>query len=220
MRRTPFRLITLGICVFLLNLPSGSNLGRKQATILMAAEESEKQNDDRTLLALIQQGDRAAFALLVRRHHAAYYRLACRLLQEHAVAEDIVQTVFLKLWERPYLWQPEQNSKFTTWFYQVVLNACRDWRKRSKPVPLGNDILIIEDKTDQEESLLREETQRLVEMEINRLPERQRTALILCFRENLSNHDAAAIMKINLKALQSLIMRAKQNLKKRMQQYL
>jgi RNA polymerase sigma-70 factor (ECF subfamily) len=59
-----------------------------------------------------------------------------------------------------------------------------------------------------------------LEKEIAALPERQRIALNLCFDEGLSNQDAAEVMGINLKALQSLIMRAKTTLKARMKAYL
>ena len=52
------------------------------------------------------------------------------------------------------------------------------------------------------------------------MPERQRTALNLCFDEGLSNQEAAEAMGVNLKALQSLIMRAKTTLKERMKAYL
>ena len=61
--------------------------------------------------------------------------------------------------------------------------------------------------------------QQALEREIAALPERQRTALNLCFDEGLSNQDAADVMGVNLKALQSLIMRAKTTLKERMKNY-
>ena len=60
----------------------------------------------------------------------------------------------------------------------------------------------------------------MLEKEIAALPERQRTALNLCFGEGLSNQEAAEVMKINLKALQSLIMRGKTTLKERLLAYL
>ncbi len=59
-----------------------------------------------------------------------------------------------------------------------------------------------------------------MEREIVALPERQQTALNLCFDEGLSNQEAAEIMGVNLKALQSLIMRAKTTLKERMKAFL
>jgi RNA polymerase sigma-70 factor, ECF subfamily len=60
----------------------------------------------------------------------------------------------------------------------------------------------------------------MLEKEIAALPERQRIALNLCFDEGLTNHEAAEIMGLNLKALQSLIMRAKTTLKARLKSIL
>jgi len=59
-----------------------------------------------------------------------------------------------------------------------------------------------------------------LESVIAALPERQRTAINLCYDEGLSNQDAADVMAINLKALQSLVMRAKTTLKERLKSYL
>jgi len=71
-----------------------------------------------------------------------------------------------------------------------------------------------------EEMLIQAQEQKILEREITALPERQRTALNLCFDEGLSNQEAAEIMGVNLKALQSLIMRAKTTLKERMKAFL
>ena len=62
--------------------------------------------------------------------------------------------------------------------------------------------------------------QQVLEQEIAALPERQRMALNLCFAEGLSNQEAAEVIGVRLKALQSLIMRAKATLKERMKSYL
>jgi RNA polymerase sigma-70 factor (ECF subfamily) len=68
--------------------------------------------------------------------------------------------------------------------------------------------------------MIRNEAQRMLEAEIAALPERQRTALNLCFDQGLSNQEAADVMGVKLKALQSLIMRAKTTLRERMKAYL
>jgi RNA polymerase sigma-70 factor (ECF subfamily) len=178
------------------------------------------EKDDHELLALIQDGNGQAFATLVERHTERFYRLAYRYLQSKAAAEDVVQDAFLKLWENPAIWQPERNSKFTTWFYRVVVNLCLDLRKRKGPVALDEEIPLIDDRESVDETMVRIQEQKALEKEIAALPERQRTALNLCFDEGLSNQDAAEVMGVNLKALQSLIMRAKTTLKERMKSYL
>jgi RNA polymerase sigma-70 factor (ECF subfamily) len=178
------------------------------------------EKDDHELLALIQDGNGQAFATLVERHTERFYRLAYRYLQSKAAAEDVVQDAFLKLWENPAIWQPERNSKFTTWFYRVVVNLCLDLRKRKGPMALDEEIQLIDDREPVDETMVKIQEQKALEREIAALPERQRMALNLCFDEGLSNQEAAAVMGMRLKALQSLVMRAKTTLKERMKAYL
>jgi RNA polymerase sigma-70 factor (ECF subfamily) len=176
--------------------------------------------DDHELLKLIQDGNGQAFGVLVERHTERFYRLAYRYLQNKAAAEDMVQDAFLKLWENPALWQPERNSKFTTWFYRVVVNLCLDLRKKKGPVALDDEMPLIDKREPVDETIMRAQEQKILEKEIAALPERQQTALNLCFDEGLSNQEAAEIMGVKLKALQSLIMRAKTTLKERMKAFL
>ena len=177
--------------------------------------------DDHELLTLIQDGSHHAFAELVTRHTERFYRLAFRYVQSKETAEDMVQDAFLKLWENPGTWQPERNSKFTTWFYRVVVNLCLDWQKKKRPVELPDEeIPLADDQEPMDAAMIRNQEQRILEKEIGALPERQRTALNLCFDEGLSNQEAAEVMGVKLKALQSLIMRAKITLKERMKVYL
>ena len=178
------------------------------------------EKDDHELLALVQGGSHPAFAELVQRHTERFYRLAFRYLQNKEAAEDVVQDAFLKLWEDPGKWQADRNAKFTTWFYRVVVNLCLDWQKRKRPLAINEEMPLADDRETADQAMLRNEEQRVLEQEIAALPERQRTALNLCFDEGLSNQDAADAMGVNLKALQSLIMRAKTTLKERMKNYL
>lgn len=178
------------------------------------------EKDDHELLALVQDGSHPAFAELVQRHTERFYRLAFRYLQNKEAAEDVVQDALVKLWEDPGKWQPDKNTKFTTWFYRVVVNLCLDYRKRKRPVELNDEIALIDERETADQAMMRREQQAALEQEIAALPERQRAALNLCFDEGISNQEAADIMGLNLKALQSLLMRAKTTLKERMKSYL
>jgi RNA polymerase sigma-70 factor (ECF subfamily) len=184
----------------------------------MAAGWSEK--DDQELLALVQEGSQPAFDELVQRHTERFYRLAYRYVQNRETAEDLVQDAFVRLWENPASWRPDRNSRFTTWFYRIVVNLCLDWQKKKRPLPLDEEMPLIDERETADEAMIKVQEQRLLEKEIAALPERQRTALNLCFDEGLSNQEAAETMGVNLKALQSLIMRAKTTLKERMKAYL
>jgi RNA polymerase sigma-70 factor, ECF subfamily len=125
------------------------------------------------------------------------------------------------LWEAPGRWQPERNSKFTTWFYRIVVNLCLDWQKKKRPLALDDEEVLLADVRETPDAEMRRtQEQRVLEQEIAALPERQRIALNLCFAEGLSNQEAAEVIGVRLKALQSLIMRAKATLKERMKAYL
>ena len=128
----------------------------------------------------------------------------------------MVQDAFLKLWERPDSWRPDGGSAFTTWFYRVVVNLCLDRKKKKQTLPLADDLPVPDERPSQEENVIEFQQQKQLETQIAFLPQRQRTALNLCFYEGLSNQEAAEIMGVRLKALQSLLMRAKVTLKEKL----
>ena len=169
--------------------------------------------EDAQLLERVSKGEKPAFAVLVRRHNERFYRVAYRFIGSRSEAEDMVQEAFLKLWERPLMWQMDRNSAFTTWFYRVVVNLCLDYKKKKRPSLMSDDTWVLDERGTHEETLMHEEKQRWLAGQIAALPDRQRMALNLCFYEELSNQEAATIMGIRLKALQSLLMRAKTTLK-------
>jgi RNA polymerase sigma-70 factor, ECF subfamily len=189
-------------------------------SILLSMATAWPDKDDHALLELIQNGSHEAFAELVRRHTERSYRIAYRFVQSKESAEDVVQDAFLKLWEEPAKWHGELSNKFTTWFYRVVANLCLDRLKRKRTVELDEDMPLADERPTADEIMMRAEAQSILEKEIAALPERQRTALNLCFDVGLSNQEAADVMGLKLKALQSLIMRAKTTLKERMKAHL
>jgi len=183
----------------------------------------QKAGDCNTkLMACIAGGDHAAFTVLVQRHTQNYFALAYRTLQNQADAEDVVQTAFIKLWQNPSSWRPDK-SKFTTWFYRVVLNACYDQLRKSKNFVQQGDVesdLIshtIECENEELESLQNLEwRQNCLEIGLSKLPASQRNAINLVVYSELQQQQAADVMGVSLKALESLLIRAKRSLKKRM----
>lgn len=180
-----------------------------------------KANDeprDEELMSRIQTGDHAAFSMLVRRHTGRFYACAYRMCQEPVTAEDIVQEAFMKLWARPEIWKSatakKSGAKFTTWFYRVVTNMALDVLRKKKPV-LADELLnyTADDRPAQDEEMVVSEEEAALEQAIAKLPERQKAALNLCFYEGVSNKDAAEILDVGLKALESLLMRAKASIK-------
>lgn len=172
------------------------------------------EETDEGLMARVQTGDQQAFATLVRRHTNRFFGCAYRMTAHVQEAEDVVQDAFIKLWNNPKSWDGVNGAKFTTWFYRVVTNTALDALRRRKP-QAGADVLdYMSDGRDNAETKLQDaEEESAVEDAIQSLPERQKAALNLCFYEGLSNKDAADIMGVSVKALESLLMRAKASLR-------
>jgi RNA polymerase sigma-70 factor (ECF subfamily) len=175
---------------------------------------------DESLLENLQEGSHEAFTELVTRHSRRYFALAYRLVANKSDAEDIVQDAFLKLWNRPRLWNPGTRAKFTTWFYRVVINLCLDHKKKRRPLSLSEDVDPVDANPGQDALLDVHQKQAILEKFICELPERQQLALNLCFYEGLSNEQAAEIIGVKVKALQSLLMRAKTTLKDKANRFL
>lgn len=174
----------------------------------------EIEDSDEALLGRIKNGDKLAFSLLLRRHNERFYRLAWRMCGNNEDAEDIIQNAFLKLWHKPQLFDSHKGAKFTTWFYRIVVNMSLDQKKKANRLQYADDVDQYEDTTaTATETLFNNQRQAQLEAAIQNLPDRQKIALNLCFYEELSNAEAAEIMNVKIKALESLLMRAKQKIK-------
>jgi len=176
------------------------------------ANRSEEASDE-SLVARVACGDRAAYAKLVLRHTDRFLALAERLLGERGEAEDVLQDAFSRLWTRADRFDPE-TARFTTWFYRVVANACTDRlrrRGRSQPLPENWDGVDTDPPAD--EKLDQSQRAGQVRRALDCLPERQKVAVTLCYFEGLTNVEAADVLSISVKALESLLVRARRGLK-------
>ena len=173
---------------------------------------------DASLMVLVCSGKHDAFAEIVARHTDRYYLLAFRTLNNVGDAEDVVQNAFIKLWQKPTAWNSEK-SQFTTWFYRVVINACHDHlRKRKHQILASEEIIDAAVEPALSEQALLESSQqndlqdkRLREAIIS-LPSSQRDVINLVVFLELPQRQAAEVMGVSLKAVESLLVRAKRNL--------
>ncbi len=188
--------------------------GRKTITVMNNLFE---HLDDESLIRQTQDGEHEAFTTLVNRHTRRFYSMAYRIVFNKDDAEDIVQEAFLKLWVKKELWDPNRQAKFTTWFYKVVTNLCLDANRKKKPLLLSEEVPLADKSPGQEAIINHRQEQVMLDRFIQELPERQQLALNLCFYEGVSNQEAADTMGLKVKALQSLIMRAKSSLKEKIQ---
>lgn len=169
---------------------------------------------DESLMRHIKGGNHQAFSTLVRRHTQRFYAGAYSLCRNAAQAEDMVQEAFLRIWQKPDLWKDDKGAKFTTWFYRILVNMNIDGLRKNKR-NAGDAALeyAVDTAASPESATAMNEEQAQLEAAIASLPERQATALNLCFYEGLSNAQAADVMGVKVKALESLLMRAKAGMK-------
>ncbi len=186
----------------------------------MKAPMASTDDSDESLMRLIKQGSHQAFAILVRRHTERFHAAAYRMTNGAREAEDLVQDAFLKIWQKPEIWREDAGAKFTTWFYRILVNANIDRLRKTQKVVSGETILpFIADAGPTPETQTADgEEQQKMERALATLPERQKTALTLCFYEGLSNAEAADAMGVKIKALESLLMRAKTGLREYLNQ--
>lgn len=173
---------------------------------------------DTQLVEFIVNGNHAAFSEMVTRHTDKFFALAFRTLQNQAAAEDVVQAAFIKFWQRPQMWQANK-AKFTTWFYRVIINACHDYQRRhSREVWAEPEVFESALPHSPSEELQADTKQyerwrkSCLESGIRSLPSAQRDALNLVVYGELPQKHAADILGVSLKALESLLVRAKRNL--------
>ncbi len=102
----------------------------------------------------------------------------------------------------------------------MVGNLCFDSRKKRGAAAIPESLEVRDESPDSESEVAESEAKDLLAREIAGLPPRQKTALILCFYEELSHEDAAGVMNVSVSALRSLLMRAKATLKRGMSRYL
>lgn len=170
---------------------------------------------DESLMRAMKGGSHQAFSILVRRHTDRFFKTAYRLCGQVQEAEDMVQDAFLKIWNNPFVWKEEKGAKFTTWFYRILINQNIDRVRTKKPVGVDDAYLhsFADERSTPETALFLTQEQRMVERALANLPERQKAAVTLCFYEGLSNSEAAQVMGVKTKALESLLMRAKAGIK-------
>lgn len=161
-------------------------------------------------LQQVAQGDKHAFAHLLSAYLPSLLAFIKRYIKEHAQAEDIAQETFLRVWQRARDWEAREHSP-RSWIFRIAFNLCIDHIRKQKPTTDMLDALI--EPHSPEVMAIAQNQHRHLQFALDRLPERQRTALYLCAFNGLSNKEAAAIMKLGVDALESLLARARRTLR-------
>jgi RNA polymerase sigma-70 factor, ECF subfamily len=160
---------------------------------------------DEQLCQSVAKGDTQAFELLVERHQARAYRLACSVLGNEAEARDVSQDAFIRLYESAHRF--DGRSRFSTWFYRVLVNLCIDYKRRDKwwrkMLPLAGpgddpDAPGIDPPAPEEgpevAAMLGQSTLKLREA-LERISPNQRIAVLLQAQEGLTSREIAEVLK-------------------------
>jgi RNA polymerase sigma-70 factor (ECF subfamily) len=182
---------------------------QEQAPLTQTTDEAK---DDSVLMRRIAEGDQRAFEKLMRRHLARTARLAQRILGASQAAEDVAQEAFIRVWKHAGDWE-EGGAKFTTWLYRIVVNLCIDEKRKKTFTSIEAVAEPLDSADNAEQTLQRAEKAVEVRKALSELPERQRAAFVLCFYEEYSNKDAADILGVSVKALESLLVRSRRTLR-------
>jgi len=184
--------------------------------------------DDQLLIEKLKQGDQGAFSEIVETRKGMVYNTVLGLLQNPEDAEDFTQEVFIKVFESVRQFKGE--SAFSTWLYRIAVTTALEFlrkKKRKKRFAFitslfGEGDTPVTDPPDFVHPgvlLDRRENARVLFKAIQKLPQNQRIAFSLHKVEGLSYQEVADVMETTVSAVESLIHRARQNLRKSLENF-
>ncbi|WP_409478089.1 RNA polymerase sigma factor [Pseudobdellovibrio sp. HCB154] len=151
------------------------------------------EKTDLQLVEEVRNGQRASFSELVKRHQKGLLRLSMRFVKDLDIAQDVVQESFIKTYEK--LNSFEGRSSFKSWLYQITVNTARNKLREDRydysdieDVQLGID-------PQAEKSLVHRAVGEILNTEVEKLPFKQKTALVLRVYEDMSFSEIAEVME-------------------------
>lgn len=179
------------------------------------AKSSDEEDQD--LMKAIADGEETALRRLMEKHGGPLMRYTGHILDDFHRCEDAVQHVFTQVWMSASSWKPK--AKVKTWIYTIAYRHCLNMIRAERPAQDIQDYPI-EDQSMQPDAVIQaEQNKQILEETMDTLPERQKTALLLRFAEGFSQKEAAQILDVSEKALESLISRGKAELAKKLNPY-
>lgn len=174
--------------------------------------------EENVLIHQLKQQEDLAFRELFDLYASLVYNTALNFVQNHEDAEDIAQEVFVDISHKINSFNGDSSLK--TWLYRITCNKALEQIRRSKRKKrFGLMVSIDSDRDiaseDSSEKNEKEEKLKVLYHLIDDLAENQRMAFSLHHLEGLSYEEIAEIMETSLSAVESLLFRAKKNLKKK-----
>lgn len=195
----------------------------------------EKSDPDVRLMLRVRDDDAGAFEELVRRYQNRLVQLLAHMAPRRDQAEDLAQEVFLRVYRARKRYEP--GAKFSTWLFtiagNVARNAARSAGRRQEVSEADAPSATSDTQAQGLEGLAKarsglmparqlDEAERaeIVRLAVQQLGERQRMALLLCKFEGLSYAEIADAMGLSIKAVKSLLSRARVNLREILEPYI
>lgn len=178
------------------------------------------------LIESIRQGDETAFRQLYELTKNRVFNTALSYVRTREDAEEITQDVFVDVFRSANQFKGE--AAVTTWLYRITINKALDFQKRKKRQKRFAFLTSLFDSTTGEVlhhptdffhpgiALENQENAARLFQAIDQLADKQKTAYILTRLEGLTNIEAASVMNITVGAVESLLQRANENLRKRL----
>ncbi len=180
---------------------------------------------DLELMLRVRRGDAESFDELLRRHRVPLVNYFSRMLQDRALAEDLAQEAFLRVYQARHRYEPE--AKFTTWLYRIAtnlaLNAIRDRKASAAPADSegregDSEVVRIPDsRPTVEQRLMESDRERIIRRAVEALPANQRAAVVLHKYQEADYRQIARILRVSESAVKSLLFRAYENLRGRLE---
>jgi RNA polymerase sigma-70 factor (ECF subfamily) len=183
------------------------------------------QQSDEALMGRVARGGQDAFEVLLSRYEDAVVTFCYAFVRNRELAEDLAQETFLRVYRSAPRYRP--LAKFTTWLYRISANLCINELNKGKlrkavslDEPAGSnpdgtrivERIAADVKPPLNEAEIRE-AHALVEEAITRLPEDQRTTLVMVEYHNLSYRDIADILGVTVSAIKMRVKRARETLR-------
>ncbi|HMK20468.1 MAG TPA: RNA polymerase sigma factor [Chitinophagaceae bacterium] len=179
------------------------------------------------LIEQLKQGDETAFKTIVEQWKDMVYNTILGIVQNETEAEDLTQDVFIKVFEKISTFKGD--SKFSTWLYRIATTTALDHLRSKKRKKRFGFLQSLGGGNDEKESipdfhhpgvsLDNKERAAVLFKAIESLPENQKTAYTLHKLEGLSYRDVSEVLNTTVSAVESLMSRANQNLRKELEEY-
>jgi RNA polymerase sigma-70 factor, ECF subfamily len=182
---------------------------------------SEALQDDTQHVKASQQGDQDAFAFLVQKHQRRVFNMVLRMLQDYEEAGEITQEAFIAAWQGLPSFRGE--ARFATWLYRIAYNCAlkqleRCKRERSLQATMAAEQILEEvNKQKQAEDILElRARQAMVREQIEKLPDKYRSVLILRHLQEMTYEEMADILTMPIGTIKTHLFRARHLLKERL----